>query len=145
MPKIYESDSMTKWGTIKPKDLREEINKTHRPVVISDDNNDGKTNGFECKWCQRIIYNKFTDDSIWCNSCQSETIFDKDTKPIKKGLKAETMDNSEVFVTSVQYNFEDMAGRTKWKRPKELKGGALALSQKGTIKFTSYHDSSEGK
>src|SRR5215213_9621721 len=134
MPKIYESDSMTKWNT-KPKDLREEINKTHKPVVISD-YNDGKTNGFECKYCQRIIYNKFTDDSIWCNSCQSETIFDKDTKPVKKGLKAETMDNSEVFVTSVQYNPNDMVHHTKWNRPKELKGGALALSKKGTIRFT---------
>ena len=55
MPKIYESDSITKWST-KPKDLREEINRTHKPVVISDDN-DGRTNGFECKYCRRIIYN----------------------------------------------------------------------------------------
>ena len=62
MPKIYESDSMTKWGT-KPKDLREEINKTHRPVVISDDN-DRDTNEFECKYCRRIIRGKFTEDSI---------------------------------------------------------------------------------
>jgi hypothetical protein len=122
MPKIYKSDSMTKWGTkAKPKDLKEEVNKTHKPVVISDYNNDGRTNGFECKWCQRIIYNKFTDDSIWCNSCQSETIFDKDTKPVKKGIKAETMDNPEVFVTSVQYNFEDMAGRTNGANLKNLK------------------------
>jgi hypothetical protein len=146
MPKIYESDSMTKWGTgTNTKDLKEEVNKMHKPVVISDYNNDRSVNGFECKWCQRIVYNKFTDDSIWCNNCQSETIFDKDTKPIKKGLKAETMDNSEVFVTSIQHNFEDMVRRTKWSRPKEFKGGALALSKKGTIRFTSYYDSSEGK
>ena len=144
MPKIYESDSMTKWGT-KPKDLREEVNKTHRPVVISDNNNDGRTNGFECKYCQRIIYNKFTDDSIWCNSCQSETIFDKDTKPVKKSLKAETIDNTEVNVVSLQYNFEDMAGHTRYGKTLELKGGALALSKKGTIRFTSYVDSSAGK
>ena len=38
-----------------------------------------------------------------------------------------------------------MVHHTKWNKPKELKGGALALSKKGTIKFTSYHDSSEGK
>jgi len=126
------------------KDLRKGLNETHKPIIISDDN-DGKTNGFECKWCHRIIYNKFTDDSIWCNSCGSETIFDKDTKLIKKSIKAEVVDNSEVFVTSVQYNFEDMAGRTKYNKPKELKDGALALSKKGTIRFTSYYDSSAGK
>jgi hypothetical protein len=126
------------------KDLREELNKTHRPIIISDDK-DGNVNGFECKYCHRIIRGKFTEDSIWCNSCQSETIFDKDTKPVKKGLKAEVIDNSEVFVTSVQYNFEDMARRTKWSRPKEFKDGALALSKKGTIHFTSYYDSSEGE
>ena len=126
------------------KDLRKELNETHKPIIISDDK-DGNVNGFECKYCRRIIRGKFTEDSIWCNYCQSETIFDKDTKPVKKGLKAEVIDNSEVFVTSVQYNFEDMARRTKWNKPKELKGGALALSKKGTIRFTSYYDSSEGK
>ena len=42
------------------KDLRKELNETHKPIIISDDN-DGKTNGFECKYCHRIIYNKFTD------------------------------------------------------------------------------------
>ena len=92
-----------------------------------------------------ILSSLITDDSIWCNSCQSETIFDKDTKPVKKGLKAEVIDNSEVFVTSVQYNPNDMVSHTKWNKPKELKGGALALSKKGTIRFTSYYDSSAGK
>jgi hypothetical protein len=101
------------------KDLSEEINKTHRPIIISDDK-DGNTNGFECKYCHRIIHGKFTDDSIWCNSCQSETIFDKDTKPVKKSLKAETIDNTEVNVVSLQYNFEDMAGHTRYGKPQEL-------------------------
>ena len=55
------------------KDLSEEINKTHRPIIISDDK-DGNTNRFECKYCHHIIRGKFTDDSIWCNSCQSEKV-----------------------------------------------------------------------
>jgi DNA-directed RNA polymerase subunit RPC12/RpoP len=126
------------------KDLRKELNETHKPIIISDDS-DGKISGFECKWCNRIIRSKFTDDSIWCNSCQSETIIYKDIKPVKKGLKAEVVDNSEVFVTSVQPNFDDMAGHTKYGKPTELKDGALALSKKGTIRFTSYYDSSEVK
>ena len=50
-----------------------------------------------------------------------------------------------VNVTSIDYNFNDMARRTKWNKPKELKEGALALSKKWTIRFTSYYDSSEGK
>ena len=33
-----------------------------------------------------------------------------------------------------------MAGRTKWHRPVEYQGGFKALSQKGTIKITSYHE-----
>jgi hypothetical protein len=126
------------------KDLREEINKTHRPIIISDDK-DGNTNEFTCKWCNRIIRSKFTADSIWCNSCQSETIIGKDTKPVKKSLKAETIDNTEVNVVSLQYNFEDMAGHTRYGKPVELKGGFLALSKKGTIRFTNYTDSSTGK
>ena len=39
----------------------------------------------------------------------------------------------------------DMVSHTKWNKPKELKDGALALSKKGSIRFTSYYDSSEGK
>src|SRR5215207_11753927 len=38
-----------------------------------------------------------------------------------------------------------MAGHTKYGKPTELKDGALALSKKGTIRFTSYYDSSEVK
>ena len=64
---------------------------------------------------------------------------------MKKSLKAETIDNTEVNVVSLQYNFEDMAGHTRYGKTLELKGGALALSKKGTIRFTSYVDSSAGK
>jgi hypothetical protein len=137
MPKIYESNSMTKWST-HPKDLREEVNKTHRPIVIStDDYNNKDTNGFECKWCRRIIYTKFTNDSIWCNSCQSETIFTKDTKPIKKSIKAEVVDNSEIFVTSIQYNFNDMV-RHVGQKP-EPKGSFAELKKRG-VRITSYEE-----
>ena len=120
------------------KDLREELNKTHRPIIISDDK-DGNTNGFKCKYCHRIIRGKFTEDSIWCNSCQSETIFDKDTKLVKKSLKAETIDNTEVNVVSLQYNFEDMAGHTRYGKPIEYKGGIKVLRDKG-LKITNYKE-----
>ena len=73
-----------------------------------------------------------------------ETIL-KDIKPVKKSLKAEVIDNTETLATSVQYNFEDMAGHTRYGKPLELKDGTLALSKKGTICFTSYYDSSAGK
>jgi hypothetical protein len=126
------------------KNLREEINKTHRPIIVSEDN-DRKTNEFTCKWCHRIIRGKFTEDSVWCNSCQSETIFDKDTKPVRKSLKAEVIDDTETLAAFVPTNASDMVRHTKYDKPKELKGGALALSKKGTIRFTSYYDSSEGK
>ena len=70
--------------------------------------------------------------------------FDKDTKPVKKSLKAETIDNTEVNVVSLQYNFEDMAGHTRYGKPVELQGGFKALRDKG-LRITSYYDSSEGK
>jgi len=38
-----------------------------------------------------------------------------------------------------------MAGHTRYGKPLELKDGALALSKKGAIRFTSYYDSSAGK
>src|SRR5215217_1575921 len=126
------------------KNIGEKFMKEHKPVVLSDDS-DGNINGFTCKWCNRTIYIKLTDDSIWCNSCQSETIIDKDIKPVKKSLKAETVDNSETFVVSIEYDPSKMAWHTKYDKPKTLKGGALALSKKGSIRFTSYYDSSEGK
>ena len=63
------------------KDLRKELNDTHKPIIVSDDN-DRNINGFECKYCRRIIRSKFTEDSVWCNSCQSETIFDKSVRKI---------------------------------------------------------------
>jgi hypothetical protein len=49
-----------------------------------------------------------------------------------------------VDVVSLQYNFEDMAGHTRYGKPVELQGGFKALRDKG-LRITSYYDSSEGK
>src|SRR5215216_2638373 len=120
------------------KDLKEEWNRTHIPITISDDEDkdkDGDINGFECKWCNRIIYGKFTDDSIWCNSCNSETLL-KDIKPIKKPLKAEVIDNTETLIaspTSVSYTeyYKDKVSIYHKVEPK----GTFAEMQKRGIKI----------
>jgi hypothetical protein len=127
---------MKKWKTT---DIRKDFNEKNKPVVISDNDSKEKGNGFECQYCHRIIYTKFTDDSIWCNSCNAETIFEKDTKPVKKRLRTETMDTNEVYVKSIDTNVNDMVEKTKWNRPLELSGAYKRMSDRG-IHFTSYSE-----
>jgi len=114
--------------------IGEKFLREHKPVIISDDR-DGDINGFECKRCGRIIYGKFTDDSVWCNSCSSETII-KDIKPIKKSLKAEVVDNTETIIANLPG--ADPNSVRIYGTP-EYQGSFKVLHEKG-IKITSYHE-----
>jgi hypothetical protein len=111
--------------------IGEKFMREHKPIIISDDSN-GDINGFSCKRCNRTIYGKFTDDSIWCNSCSCETIIGKDTKPIKRSLKAEVVDNTEVFVASLPGVDPDSV---RIYGPTQYQGGFKTLHDKGTLKL----------
>jgi hypothetical protein len=50
--------------------------------------------------------------------------------------------DQEAAVASIQYDPNAGVSHTKYTQPMQLKDGALALSKRNTLRFTSYYDSS---
>jgi DNA-directed RNA polymerase subunit RPC12/RpoP len=94
-----------------------------------------------CSFCNQILI-RLTDSSqqnsaFWCRYCSVE--FDPESENLRKESKITVPDrNIEAAVASTP-GIPDISIRHE----PELKDGALALSKKGTIRFTSYHDSSQ--
>jgi len=81
------------------RNLKDELNRTHKPIILSYDKD--KIVEYECKWCNRIIRAKLSEDSIFCVHCQSEIYLDNNTHKALKSVKAHNnIDDSEVFVAS---------------------------------------------
>jgi DNA-directed RNA polymerase subunit RPC12/RpoP len=79
------------------KNLKDELNRTHKPIILSYDKD--KIVEYECKWCNRIIRAKLSEDSIFCVHCQSEIYLDNNTHKALKSVKAHnTIDDSELWI-----------------------------------------------
>jgi hypothetical protein len=106
-------------------------------VIISDETL-GRTRkpiGYLCPNCQiRMV--KLSDDDYFCNRCQHSEYIENVVKTTEIP-KPQTLDNSELHVSTTPQPINPFA-----KKPIELKGGFKALSQKGTIRFTSYNETS---
>jgi|SRR5215216_4097631 ribosomal protein L37AE/L43A len=138
--KTYESDSMTKWDTSEAK--VKNIGYPKYDKIIIDDEVVGKKKkivGYLCPSCN-IKMIKLSEEEWFCNRCQHSEYIENVAQNTEALPKPQTMDTAELhaFTTPGPVNPFD-------KKPVELKGGALALSKKGTIRFTSYYDSSAGK
>jgi hypothetical protein len=86
------------------------------------------------------------DDLLFLRYCPSKR--DKCYHAISRDLSARPHEILKLKIKDMDIKSigaSDMVSHTKWNKPKELKDGALALSKKGSIRFTSYYDSSEGK
>jgi hypothetical protein len=123
------------------------INKTPRKsdkfdgITIGDEYTGPDKVEYVCSWCNRSLV-RLSDrnnqgESWFCRNCS--ITFDPDDEQIryKQRISIPAQD-IEPAITSVG-TISDVSIRKQI----ELKGGALALSKRGTIRFTSYSDSSQ--
>jgi DNA-directed RNA polymerase subunit RPC12/RpoP len=94
-----------------------------------------------CNRCSRTL-SRLSDSSgnnvsYYCNSCSIE--YNLDNQDIRHKQKLEVPDRNIEPAVSTTPGIPDISIRHE----PELKDGALALSKKGTIRFTHYEDSSQ--
>ena len=77
---------------------------------------------------------KLSDDEYFCNRCQHSEYVENVVQTTEIP-KPKTLDNPELHVSTTPQPVNLFA-----KRPIEYQGGFKALSQKGTIRFTSYSE-----
>jgi hypothetical protein len=95
-----------------------------------------------CSFCN-IVLVRLTDGgqntTYWCRQCSVE--FDPDAENLRKESKIIVPDrNQEAAITSIQTDF---GKEVEIRHELELRGSFAPLAKKGTIRFTSYSDSSQ--
>jgi uncharacterized Zn finger protein (UPF0148 family) len=118
--------------------------KSNDNVVIGD-NEVGKNRKVVGYWCPSCNFSMFkSGEGEWtCSHCSHTEYTEENMAQTAEIPEPETLDNTEILAAVVPTNFDNMVSHVGQKP--ELKGGALALSKRGTIRFTSYTDSSVGK
>jgi hypothetical protein len=111
-------------------------------TIIGDEWNNLEHPEYACSYCSRLLIrlsnNGEKNESWFCRSCSIEFPYESQTrKKSKLGIQRKEV---EPEITSIQI---DQSKRVELRHEPELKDGALALSKKGTIRFTSYSDSSQ--
>jgi hypothetical protein len=98
---------------------------------------DNTSSEHSCPWCSRtlvkLIDHSHQNPSLFCSYCKTEHIPEETRKKSKLNPQRTEI---EPAVASVG-NVPDVSIRKEI----QLKDGALALSKKGTIRFTSYQES----
>lgn len=117
------------------------MNPVNDKVAISSEYFQNDRPSYICSICNRTL-SRLSDagnnNSIyWCRNCSVE--FDPQLENLRKESKIIVPDrNQEPSITSIGVT-PDVSIRHETR----LKDGALALSKEGTIRFTSYQDSSQ--
>jgi hypothetical protein len=98
---------------------------------------------YSCSWCNRTL-SKLIDGGgqnpcYYCNYCQMS--FEPSETQIRKKSKLGTQrEEVEPAVASIQ---TDQSKSVEIRHEPELRGAFAAMAKKGTIRFTSYQDSSQ--
>ncbi|HEU4824764.1 MAG TPA: hypothetical protein VFS97_15175 [Nitrososphaeraceae archaeon] len=105
----------------------------NKPVIISDNTYDN-IKEYTCTNCQRIIHTRKSQGNLTCPHC----LFDFPVEKVRRHSKLETPHrNTETLISTTPLpGQKDVA----IKKNIDLQWGAKALSQRGTIKFTSYSE-----
>src|SRR5215207_244686 len=107
-------------------------------IIDADDYGDDPVREWRCPWCNHILHARKSRKEIDCPNCTATLDLGagkaQETKKIVDPNKSRAVDTTP-FVTSVQYNFDDMVSHVG-QRP-EPKGGFKALQQKG-LRITNY-------
>jgi hypothetical protein len=118
--------------------------QTHKKddkVVISSEYYTNDRPSYICSFCNQTLI-RLTDagqinTTFWCRNCSVE--FDPESENLRKESKIMVPDRNIEPAIATTPGIPDITIRHE----PELKDGALALSKKGTIRFTHYQDSSQ--
>jgi hypothetical protein len=122
---------------------RSKPEKEEDKTIIGDEWNQEDRPTFSCSWCNRDLV-RLSDrnnqgESWFCRNCQIP--FEPSETQLRKKSKLGTQrEEVEPAVTSIQTDF---GKEVEIRHELELRGGFAQLAKKGTIRFTSYHDSSQ--
>jgi hypothetical protein len=118
--------------------------KKEDKTIIGDEWNGGDSPPeYSCSWCNRTL-SKLIDSGgqnpcYYCNYCQIS--FEPSETQIRKKPKLGTQrEEVEPAVASIQ---TDQSKSVEIRHEPELRGAFAAMAKKGTIRFTSYQDSSQ--
>jgi DNA-directed RNA polymerase subunit RPC12/RpoP len=110
-------------------------------ILIADEHTGPEKVEYVCSWCNRSLV-RLSDrnsqsESWFCRNCSIE--FNSDDEKVSHKQKLSIPDQEiEPAVTSIQ---TDQSKSVEIRHKPELCGGFAALAKKGTIRFTSYHES----
>ena len=118
--------------------------QTHKKddkVVISSEYYTNDRPSYICSFCNQTLF-RLTDagqnnTTFWCRNCSVE--LDPESENLRKESKIIVPDKNIEPAIATTPGIPDISIRHE----PELKDGALALSKKGTIRFTHYQDSSQ--
>jgi hypothetical protein len=125
----------------EPKGKHLPLGKPNDKVVISSDYYENDRPSYICSFCNQTLI-RLTDagqnnTTFWCRNCSVE--FDPESENLRKESKIMVPDRNIEPAIATTPGIPDISIRHE----PELKDGALALSKKGTIRFTHYEDSSQ--
>src|SRR5215207_7390876 len=110
-------------------------------VVISSEYYTNDRPSYICSFCNQTLIRLTdagqNDTTFWCRNCSVE--FDPKRENLRKESKIMVPDRNIEPAIATTPGIPDITIRHE----PELKDGALALSKKGTIRFTHYHYSSQ--
>jgi hypothetical protein len=124
-------------------------------IISSEDITGDVLKDYICPNCRLIIRARGNPTEVFCNKCQNNIIIGPDpntgttitpqTQQVQTLIdpNKDIMSEQDAAVISIQYDPNAGISHTKHGQPIQLKDGALALSKRNTLRFTSYHDSSE--
>ena len=117
------------------------LGKPDDKVVISSEYYENDRPSYICSICNQTLI-RLTDagqnnQTYWCRNCSIE--YDPDAENLRKETKLKVPDRNVEPCVSTTPGISDISIRHE----PVLKDGALALSKKGTIRFTHYEDSSQ--
>jgi hypothetical protein len=118
--------------------MKKLIPKDDKAVISSEYYTNEIKPSYLCSWCNQILV-RLTDAGqsntmFWCKNCSIE--FDPESENLRKESKIMVPDRNIEPAIATTPGIPDIS----ISHEPELKDGALALSKKGTIRFTSYHE-----
>jgi hypothetical protein len=112
-------------------------------ILIGDEHIESEKVELVCSWCNqslvRLSDKNSQSESWFCRNCSIEFNPDDDKVSHKQKLSIPAQD-IEPAVTSIQ---TDQSKSVEIRHEPELRGAFAAMAKKGTIRFTSYQDSSQ--
>jgi hypothetical protein len=114
-------------------------------IVVSSEYYENSKPSYICSICNttlsRLSIAGGNNSTHWCRHCSIE--WDPATENLRKESKLSTPDRNQETLVAQTPGQDYLNKKVEIRHEPELRGGFAALAKKGTIKFTSYQDSTQ--